>query len=134
MAREWKPLEALGPYYGESWFVTRPGEGAFSQVLNRTPEQAAKAKRRPMPPNLETYAAALIRDEIDESTVIEWSPFRIPDIERGDWIDAMIADQDSKTHGERTPPLPLSGLTLPSLHAGPRPRPQEVLRGHLRGP
>jgi hypothetical protein len=54
MASEWKPLEALGPYYRESWFVTRPGEGAFSQVLNRTPEQAAKAKRRPMPPNLET--------------------------------------------------------------------------------
>jgi hypothetical protein len=52
--------------------VTRPGEGAFSQVLNKTPEQVAKAKRRPMPPNLETYAAALTRDEIDESTVVEW--------------------------------------------------------------
>jgi hypothetical protein len=74
MACEWKPLEALGPYYGKSWFVTRPGEGAFSQVLNRMPEQAAKAKKRPMPPNLETYAAALTRDKIDESTVVEWSP------------------------------------------------------------
>jgi hypothetical protein len=67
MASEWKPLKALGPYYGKSWFVTRPGEGAFSQVLNRTPEEAAKAKRRLMPPNLETYAAALTRDEIDPS-------------------------------------------------------------------
>jgi hypothetical protein len=58
----WKPLEPLGPYYRESRFVPRRGEGAFSQVVNRTPEEAAKARRRPMPPNLETYAAALTRD------------------------------------------------------------------------
>jgi hypothetical protein len=98
MASEWKPLELLGPYYGESWFVTRPGEGAFLQVLNRMPEQAAKAKRRPMPPYLETYAVALTRDEIDESTVVEWLPFRILDIDRGDWIDSMIADHKKAKH------------------------------------
>jgi hypothetical protein len=66
--------------------------------LNRTPEQAAKAKRRPVPPNLETYAAALTRDEIDEATVVEWLPFRIPDIDRGDWINAMIADHKIAKH------------------------------------
>jgi hypothetical protein len=98
MASEWKPLEALGPCYGESWFVSRPGEGAFLQVLNRTPEEAAKARRRPMPPNLKTYAAARTRDEIDDDTVVEWSMFRIPDINRGDCIDAMIADHKIAKH------------------------------------
>jgi hypothetical protein len=67
----WKPLEPLGPYYGESWFVPRPREGTFSQVINRTPEEAAKARRRPMPPNLETYAVAFTRDKIDDDTVVE---------------------------------------------------------------
>jgi hypothetical protein len=68
------------------------------QVINRTPVEAAKARRRPMPPNLETYAAALTRDEIDDDTVVEWSPFRIPDIHRGDWINAMIADHKIAKH------------------------------------
>jgi hypothetical protein len=76
MARKWKPLEALGPYYGKSWFVTRPGLGDFLQVLNRMPEHVAKAKRKPMPPNLDTYAAPLTRDEIDESTSGRLSGFR----------------------------------------------------------
>jgi hypothetical protein len=66
-------------------------------LINRTPEEAAKARRMPMPPNLETYAATLTRDEINE-TVLEWSPFRIPDINRGYWIDAMIADHKIAKH------------------------------------
>jgi hypothetical protein len=75
----WKPLEPLGPYYGKSWFIPRRGEGAFSPLINyRKPEEAAKARRMPMPPNLETYAAAMTRDKIDDETVVEWSPFRIP--------------------------------------------------------
>jgi hypothetical protein len=56
----------------------------MSQVVNRTPEQAARARANPLPPYLETYAAALTRDEIDNTIVVEWSPFVVPDIERGD--------------------------------------------------
>jgi hypothetical protein len=82
--KDWKPLPPLGHYYGDDWFVHRPGEGAFSPVVNRTQEQATAARRNPRPPNLETYAAALTRDEIDLSTVLEWSPFMIKDIDRGD--------------------------------------------------
>jgi hypothetical protein len=68
------------------------------QVIDRTPEEAAKARRRPMPPNLETYAAALTRDKIDDDMVVEWSPFWIPDIHRGDWINAMIVDHRIAKH------------------------------------
>jgi hypothetical protein len=107
--------------------LVRPktGEGAFLPLINyRTPEEAAKARRMPMPPNLETYAAALTRDEIDDETVVEWSPFRIPDIDKG--LDRRYdrRPQDSKAHGKRTPSLPLARFVLPLLHAGPRPIPQ----------
>jgi hypothetical protein len=94
----WKPLEPLGPYYSERWFVPSRGEGAFLPVINRTPEEADKARRMPMPPNLETYAAALTTDEIDDDTVSEWLLFRIPDINRADWIDTMIADHKIAKH------------------------------------
>jgi hypothetical protein len=93
MEDDFKALPPLGDYYGEDWFVHRRGEAAFSQVVNRTPEQAARARANPLPPNLETYAAALTRDDTrDESVVVEWSPFVVPDIERGDWITSMILD------------------------------------------
>jgi hypothetical protein len=96
--KDWKPLSPLGHYYGDNWFVHRPGEGAFSPVVNRTPEEATAARRNPRRPNLETYAAALTRDEIDLSTVLEWSPFMVKDINRGDWINAMIADHKIAQH------------------------------------
>jgi hypothetical protein len=71
MEDDFKALSPLGPYYGEDWFVYRRGEAAFSQVVNRTPEQAARARTNPLPPNLETYVAPLTRDEIDDTIVAE---------------------------------------------------------------
>jgi hypothetical protein len=99
MEDDFKALPPLGDYYVEDWFVHRRGEAAFSQVVNRTPEQAARARANPLPPNLETYAAALTRDDTrDESVVVEWSPFVVPDIERGDWITSMILDHRVAKH------------------------------------
>jgi hypothetical protein len=48
--------------------------------VNRTPAEAAKARKLPLPLNLESYAAALTRDELDEKNVKEWAPFIVPDI------------------------------------------------------
>jgi hypothetical protein len=48
--KDWKPLPPLGHYYGDDWFVHRTVEGAFSPVINRTPEQATAARRNPRPP------------------------------------------------------------------------------------
>jgi hypothetical protein len=67
--KEWKALPPLGPYYGKTWYIKREGEGAFDPVINQTPDQAAAARLMPKPPNLETYAAALSRDEMDKTTV-----------------------------------------------------------------
>jgi hypothetical protein len=72
------------------------------QVVNRTPEQAARARANPLPPNLETYAAALTRDEIDNTIVVEWLPFVLPDIKRGNWITSMITDHRVAKHTANT--------------------------------
>jgi hypothetical protein len=87
-----------GPYYGKDWFIEREGEGAFDPVINRTPAQAAAARLMPKPANLETYAAALTRDEMDESIVMEWGLFIPTDINRRDWINAMIKDHKLAKH------------------------------------
>jgi hypothetical protein len=73
---KWKALPPLGPYYGKAWYIDREGEGAFYPVINRTPAQAAAAKLMPKPPNLETYAAALLREEMDETVVQEFGLFK----------------------------------------------------------
>jgi hypothetical protein len=90
MAQGFKALPPLGPYFGSDWFLDRPGEGAFNPMVNRTPAEAAEARKLPLPPNLESYAAALTRDELDENVVKEWAPFIVPHIERGEWITAML--------------------------------------------
>jgi hypothetical protein len=68
--KEWKALPPLGPYYGKTWYIEGEGEGAFDPVINRTPAQAAAARLMPKPPNLETYAAALSRDQMDKTVVL----------------------------------------------------------------
>jgi hypothetical protein len=69
--KEWKALPPLGPYYGKDWFIEKEGEGTFDSVINKTPAQADAARLMPKPPNLETYAAALRRDKMDETVVME---------------------------------------------------------------
>jgi hypothetical protein len=96
--QEWKSLPPLGPYYGKDWFIEREGEGAFDPVINMTPAQAAAARLMPKPTNLEMYAAALTRDEMDENIIMEWGPFVPSDIDRGDWINAMIKDHKIAKH------------------------------------
>jgi hypothetical protein len=96
--QEWKALPPLGPYYGKDWYIKREGKGAFDPVINRTPAQAAAARLMPKPPNLETYAAALTRDEIDENIILEWGPFIPSDINRGDWINAVTKDHKVAKH------------------------------------
>jgi hypothetical protein len=96
--KEWKALPPFGPYYGKDWFIEREGEGAFHPIINRTPAQAAAARLMSKPPNLETYAAALTRDEMDETVVMEWGPFIPTEIDRGDWINAMIKDHKLAKH------------------------------------
>jgi hypothetical protein len=81
--KEWKALPPLGLYYGKDWFIEREGEGAFDPNINRTPPQAAAARLMPMPPNLETYAAALTRDEMEEIIIMEWGLCIPTDIDRG---------------------------------------------------
>jgi hypothetical protein len=44
-------------------------EGAFDPVVNRTPAEAAEMRKLPLPPNLESYAAALTRDKLDENVI-----------------------------------------------------------------
>jgi hypothetical protein len=95
---EFQPLPPLGTFYGQECYVNLPGEEAFEPSLDRTPEEARVAMRKPFPPNLETIAAALTRDEIDYSVVQEWSPFKVPDIQRGEWIMAMIRDHKTAMH------------------------------------
>jgi hypothetical protein len=56
----------------------------------------------PKPPNLETYAAALTREEMDENIIMEWGPFVPIDINRGDWISAMIKDNMLAKHTANT--------------------------------
>jgi hypothetical protein len=90
MAQVLTALPPLGPYFGSNWFLDRPGEGAFDPVVNRTLAEAAEARKLPLPLNLESYAAALTMDELDENVVKEWAPFIVPDIERGEWITAML--------------------------------------------
>jgi hypothetical protein len=96
--QEWKALPPLGPYYGKDWRIEREGEGAFDPLINRTPAQAAAARLTPRPPNLETYEAALTRDEMNEKIIMEWGPFVLSDIDRGDWINAMIKDHKIAIH------------------------------------
>jgi hypothetical protein len=96
--QEWKALSPLGPYYGKDWFIEREGEGAFDPVINRTPSQAAAARLMLKPPNLETNAAALTRDKMDENIIMEWGPFVPTDIDTGDWINAMIKDHKLVKH------------------------------------
>jgi hypothetical protein len=98
MKGDFQRLPALGPYYGEDWFVRRKGEGAFNPLVNRKPAQAARARQEPLPANLETYAAALMRDQIDDNIVLEWSPFQVEDIEIGAWITEMIRDHKVTKH------------------------------------
>jgi hypothetical protein len=92
---DWQPLPPLGDYYGEDWFVYRRGEAAKGP-----PEQAARARANPLPPNLETYVAALTRGlgTWDKSVVVEWSRFVLPDIERVEWITSMITDHRVAKH------------------------------------
>jgi hypothetical protein len=52
----------------------------------------------PKPPNLETYAAALSRDKMDKTVVMEYGPFMPTDIDRADWIEAMIMDHKLAKH------------------------------------
>jgi hypothetical protein len=92
--QEWKALPPLG----KDWFIEREGEGAFDPVINRTPAQAAAARLMPKPPNLETYAAALTRDEMDENIIMEWGSFVPSDIDRGEWINAMLKDHKIAKH------------------------------------
>jgi hypothetical protein len=47
------------------------GEALFAPLINWMLEEATRARQEPLPPNLETYAAALTRDEIDETIVME---------------------------------------------------------------
>jgi hypothetical protein len=68
------------------------GEAPFAPLINRTLAQATIARQEPLSPNLETYAAALTRNEIDETIFMEWSPFMVKDTDRGGWIMAMIKD------------------------------------------
>jgi hypothetical protein len=98
MQGDFQPLAPYGVYYGKSWIVPRRGEGPFSPLVNGMPEEAARARQEPLPPNLETYAAALTRDEIDETIVMEWSPFVVEDVDRGEWIQAMMADHKIGKH------------------------------------
>jgi hypothetical protein len=70
----------------------------FDPVINRTPAKAAAARLMPKPPNLKTYAAALSRDEMDETVVMEYGPFMPTDINRADWIEAMIRDPKLAKH------------------------------------
>jgi hypothetical protein len=102
MNSKWKALPLLGPYYGKDWFIKREGKGAFDPVINRTPAQAAAARLMPKPPNLETYAAALARDEIDKNIIMEWGLFVPSGIDRGDWINAMIKDHKFTKHTVNT--------------------------------
>jgi hypothetical protein len=44
------------------------------------------------------YAAALTRDKIDENIIMEWGSFVPSDIDRGDWINAMIKDHKVAKH------------------------------------
>jgi hypothetical protein len=78
--------------------LVRAQAGRGSVLARDQQEQETAARRNPRPPNLETLAAALTRDEIDLSTVLEWSPFMIKDIDRGEWIDAMIANHKIAKH------------------------------------
>jgi hypothetical protein len=118
--KEWKALPTLGPYYGKDWYIKREGEGTFDPVINRTPAQAAgvhvspvamrkykqtwilaqaaAARLMPKPPNLETYAAALTRDKMDETIDMVYGPFMPKDIDRGDWIEAIIRDHKLAKH------------------------------------
>jgi hypothetical protein len=98
MAQGFKALPPLGPYYGSDWFLNMPGEGAFDPVVNRTLAEAAEARKLPLPPNLESYAVALTRDELDENVVKKWAPFIVPDIERGEWITAMLKNCKTAKH------------------------------------
>jgi hypothetical protein len=98
MAQGFKALPPLGPYFGSDWFLDRPGDGAFDPMVNRTQAEAAEARKLPLPPNLESYAAALTRDELDENVVKEWAPFIVPDIERGEWITAMLKNCKTAKH------------------------------------
>jgi hypothetical protein len=82
--KEWKALPPLGPYYGKTWYIEQEGEGAFDPVINQTQAQAAAARLMPTPPNLETYAAALSRDEMDKTVVLEYGPFMPTDIQRAE--------------------------------------------------
>jgi hypothetical protein len=93
---EFQPLPPLGTFYRPECYVSRPGEGAFEPSLDRTPEEAKAAMKKPFPPNLETIAAALTRDEIELSVVQEWAPFKLPDIEQGEWIGAMVRDHKTE--------------------------------------
>jgi hypothetical protein len=52
MAQGFTALPPLWPYFGSDWFLDRPGEGAFDQVVNRTPAEAAEARKLPLLPNL----------------------------------------------------------------------------------
>jgi hypothetical protein len=109
MQGDFQPLAPFGVYYGESLFVPRMGEAPFAPLINRTPEEATRARQEPLPPNLETYAAALTRDEIDETIVMEWSPFMVNDTDRGGWIMAMVKDHKIAKH------TPNAMLLYPSL-------------------
>jgi hypothetical protein len=97
--KEWNALPLLGPYYGKTWYIEREGEGAFDPIINQTPAQAAAAARlMPKPPNLETYATALSREEMDKTVVLEYGQFMPTDIQRADWIEAMIKDHKLAKH------------------------------------
>jgi hypothetical protein len=89
---DWKALSLLGPYYGKAWYIKQEGEGVFDPIINQTPAQAAAARLMPKPPNLETYGATLSREEMDETVLQEFGLFKSTDIQRADWIEAIVLE------------------------------------------
>jgi hypothetical protein len=79
-------------------YIKREEEGAFDPGINRTQAQAPAARLMPKPPNHETYAASLTRDEMDETIVTEYGLFMPTDIDRGNWTEAMIRDHKLSKH------------------------------------
>jgi hypothetical protein len=94
--QEWMALPPLGQNIGSS--KGKAKERSTRPVINRTPAQAAAARLMTKPPNLKIYAAALKRDKMDENIIMEGGPFVPPDINRGDWINAMIKDHKIAKH------------------------------------
>jgi hypothetical protein len=97
LRRPFHPLPALGTYYGRDWSLTRPGDGALDVVLNRTTDQATRDRMKEPLPDLKTYAAAMMTDEINGAGT-EWAKFKVKDVKRGRWIEVMVKDHKIPKH------------------------------------